>query len=338
LDRHISGADQLPADFRACDWSQSHGMPTVVFYDELITVDSLKTLHDYFRQQSCDIENIIVVTSHGVGVADWWRHYVALHQQRSFAIQEWLFVRSMRWQQYFQDFRMPDRSQLDKNITRFFNSYSGANARLDRQYLGLKLRGLGDIGVVDMLCDFTTTKSQLLSHAYYLGYFKDSLEEATIQSLYDQFVQDSRLILDPMIGNIQEPKVRPTQFGQGWQYQLDRQCLATVINETNNIEPWGMVSEKTLRPFLHHCAVIHTGYQCTRQLEDMGFWFPHDIFDYSYQKEPDWLVRVNGMIASIESTHNKMAHRYQEYWDDNYQNFRHNALLLEQYFRGDPAL
>lgn len=349
LDHHVSKAEDLPEAFLEYDWQQSHGVTLVVFCDELITVQTLKVLHQYFRHQSCDIENIIIVTSHAVGVADWWKQYVALHQERSFNIQEWLIVRTMRWQKFFQGSSLPDRNELDKNIQRLFNSYSGTNARLDRQYLALKLRGLGDIGVVDMMSDFSTTRQQLVNHAYYLGYFKNGQEEELIQALYDQYVHDSRLVLDGMISHIAAPKTNPGDFdGQSWQltmpafagckswqYQLDRLCLATVVNETNNIEPWCMISEKTLRPFWHHCAVIHPGYQSTARLEAMGFWFPHDIFDYSYQHEPDWLTRLNKMIASIQATHDAMAGRYQEYWSDNYERFRHNALLMEQHQNSD---
>jgi hypothetical protein len=336
LNEFIGSTDELPECFLNYNWNSSHDHPLVVFYDERVTVRTLEVLHNYFRQQSCDIENIIVVTSHGLGISDWWNDYVSLCHDRSFKIKEWLFVRSIQWQKYFLDLKVPDKKDLSKDIQRFFNSYSGTNPKVDRQYLSLKLRGLGDMGLVDMISEFAITKQQLINHAYYLGYFKNINEEQCIGSLYDRYVHDRRLVVDPMVDAIQTNKTKDEIFDfQGSQYQLDRVCLATVVNETDNSQPWCMVSEKTLRPFWHHNVVVHPGYQAISRLQAQGFWFPDDIIDYSYQHEPDWLTRTNLMIQSLERTHHKMSGRYQEYWSDNYQQFRSNALLLERYYRSD---
>ena len=336
LNEFAGEPDDLPESFFAYDWSRSYALPLVIFYDEQLTVRTLKLFHSHLRQQSCDIENIIVVTSHGVGVAEWWNNYNQLHHEKSYQIKEWLFVRSVQWQKYFVDLKIISRQHLDKNIQRLFNSYSGTNSKLDRQYLALKLRGLDNIGVVDMVSKFEPSKQQLINHAYYLGYFKDPSEEQQIADLYDRYVVNQQLLLDPIIATVPQPKVKDELFDfQGAQFQLDRICLATVVNETNNNEPWCMVSEKTLRPFWHHSAVIHPGYKSAECLEQQGFWFPHDIIDYSYQHHRDWLTRVNAMLDSIKKTHQNMLGRYQEYWLDNYQQFRYNALLLEHYYYSD---
>lgn len=224
----------------------------------------------------------------------------------------------------------------DQSIQYLFCHYGGAGATLDKQYLALKLRSLDGIGVVDMLSDFVATREQMINHACYLGYFKNQAEEKLIGDLYDQYVQGRSLLLDPVLQTIPTPKVRNEGLDlTGFQYQLDCKCLAVVVGETDNTQPWTMTTEKTFRPFLHHKIVIHVNYRSTSNFEKYGFWFPHDIIDYSYQNETDLLTRTNAMIASIKLTHSHMQNRYQEYWLDNIDKFQHNAELLEHYYRTD---
>jgi hypothetical protein len=246
----------------------------------------------------------------------------------------------MTWAQHFSDLTPMDESYIREkksSIRYLFDSYGGTNPKLDRLYLALKLRGLDDIGVVDLMTPFSITEFQLTAHAMYLGYFKNCQEEQDMSILYQRYVREENLELDPFLHSVSSiNKIKNEKLGpHGFQFALDQACLSTVINETDNTQPWTMISEKTLRPFWHHNIVIPNAYQSVQLLESKGFWFPHDIIDYSYQFDVDWLTRINGMLWSLQKTHDQLQGRYTEYFQDNFDRFHHNAQLLQRYHQED---
>lgn len=340
ISRCFAGINDLPLEISAHDWKRSFDIPQVIYYDERVTVEVVESLHQYLRTQCCDIENIVLLTSHCLGLESWWQDRCNLYREKSFRIKEWLFVRTVTWAQHFSDLTPMDGSYIrakKSHIRYLFDSYGGTNPKLDRLYLALKLRGLGEIGVVDLMTPFSVTESQLTAHAMYLGYFKNCQEEQDISALYQKYVYAGNLELDPFLYSVSSiSKIKNEKLGpHGFQFALDQACLSTVVNETDNTQPWAMVSEKTLRPFWHHNIVIPNAYQSVQLLESKGFWFPHDIIDYSYQEERDWLIRINRMLLSLQRTHDRLQGRYTEYFQDNLDRFQHNARLLQQYHQED---
>jgi hypothetical protein len=343
LTRSLVGETAVPDELLQVDWTKSFSIPVVIVYDEHVTVEVLEMLHNYLRQQSADIENIVLVLTSALGVSDWWSRRNQLYHEKSFSIQEWLLVRSVTdelagYLTVLNNGKKLDLQKIvkDQAIQYLFCHYGGANPTLDKQYLALKLRDLDGTGVVDMFSNFVSTRENLINHAYYLGYFKNRAEQKLIGDLYDQYVQGQSLLLDPVLQTIHTPKVRNEAMHlTGFQYELDCKCLAVVVGETDMRQPWTMITEKTIRVFFHHKILIHVHYKSISNLEKYGFWFPHDIIDYSYQNETDLLTRINSMIISIKTTHNHMQNRYQEYWLDNIDKFRHNVELLKHYYHTD---
>lgn len=321
---------------KTVDWAMSFAQPLVIFYDERLTVNVLNLFQQLLRAQCCDIENIILLTSHGVGLSDWWVEKNSVYQEKTFKIKEWIFSRCVCWQTVcFQNLKLNSDLFNNKNIKYFFNHYAGGNTKLDRLYISLKLRELENIGIVDCLAKFSVSKEQLISHAMYLGYFKNSNEEEKISELYEKYVFNNQLTLDPVVLDVPERKRHILFDYQMSQFYIDSMCLATVINETDNTQPWTMVTEKTLRCFWHHNIAIPNGYNCVKHLEQKGFWFPHDLIDYSYQAEPDWLTRINLMIGSIKTAYHNLDGKYNEYYMDNFKNFKKNAQLVYDYYYTD---
>jgi len=348
ISRCFAGIKDLPPEISTYDWKRSFDIPQVIYYDERVTVEVVESLHQYLRTQCCDIENIVLLTSHCVGLREWWTKRCELYQERSFRVVEWLFVRTHAWRYHFQDLAMIPKNQVlenKRNLAYLFNFYGGTNPRLDRLYLTLKMRDLDPVGLTDLLCDFSVSHQQILGHAMYLGYFKDSQEEHKMSDLYERYVQDQKLQINPVVHQMRQQahtvdprgiKAADPRFGSdSYQFWFDSHFLCTVTNETDNTQPWAMVSEKTLRPFWHHNIVIPNAYQSVQLLESKGFWFPHDIIDYSYQEERDWLSRINRMSLSLQKTHDRLQGRYTEYFQDNFDRFQHNARLLQQYHQED---
>ena len=326
----------LPATLLSYDWTQSFGMPQVIYYDERITIATLETLQNFFRARACNIENVVVITSHALGAAEWWQQRSKLYLEKTFKIQEWLLCRTMTWPKWMSKLEIlkEDEIKKQKKLRYFFSFYGGTNPKMDRLYITLKVRDLAQFGVIDCLTNVRWTKEQFLNHAMWLTYFQDPSEEQEIMRLYDAYVSNDHIIPSHQFPQLADlPKGNPNIFSySGYHWRVDSMCLSTVCNETENMQPWAMVSEKTLIPFLHHNLVIPIGYRAVDFLEAQGFWFAHELIDYSYQYEPNWLTRLNLMIQSIKHAQHKIANRYTDFFNDHFVNIRSNALRVYDHY------
>jgi len=336
IDYFFDTPDKFPDKIKEYDWSKTFNEPTVIYYDERITVNTLELLHAFLRSQCGNIENITLISLNGVGVKDWWLQRNRLYQEKSFAIVEWLFMRSIYWDnrsRYFKDLEIPSDDFIKnkkKDIRYAFSLYGGTNPRIDRLYITLKLRDLDDLGLIDIMTEYETEKTDMINHAMYLGYFQNIHEQNEISRLYDTWISDKKLKISEYINTLSTKKIKDQPFSyNNIQFDIDSKCLACVCNETSNTQPFTMVSEKTLRPFWNFTAAIPLGYKSVEGLEKFGFWFPHDLIDYSYQYEPDWLTRLNLIIASLKNISNI---NYNEYFLKNFENFKHNAILIKKYY------
>ena len=96
-------------------------------------------------------------------------------------------------------------------------------------------------------------------------------------------------------------------------------------------EPW-LFFKIRANAFLHHMVVIPVTLHGVKELEHMGFWFPHDIFDYSYQTESRFAYRTKHMINSIKQLiANLSIGDMQQYYNDNIDKFHANAKLVHIY-------
>lgn len=345
-DPHISGAiypinndlsfivNDLQSRLGHHDWSASFAKPQVIYSCNEFTPWVLICLQRWLRQQSCNIENIYLITVHHVGLAQWWKEYIQLTGERTFGIIEWLFPRSRVHQHYFETWKNIKIPIPHKRIKHVFSYYGGSHAYHDTLYPTLKMMPLEEYGVIDLLCDFSISKQDVEGHAHYLSYFADR-EEKVMGELYDRYVESNTLKLQSVLPYRQSaPQAHADEDidFKGFQWSIDQNCFACITRETIDTQVFASVTEKTMRAFVHHMAVVPMGYRSVDFLEQHGLWFPHDIIDYSYQHERDFLTRLNGVITSITDLCTKYSlEDLQNYYDQNIDKFQKNAVFCLNY-------
>jgi len=193
----------------------------------------------------------------------------------------------------------------------------------------LKLCKFYSSSVIDYLGKFCT-KQELLDYVEWKSYYSNQNEIDAIDNLYDQHIINQEYS-KPSLPNltIVKSKVNEAINWDGFQWAVDQKCFAAVVRETINDDVFPTVSEKTTRSFLHFCTVLPTGYNAVKDLETLGFWFPHDLIDYSYQSHASYIDRINGLCKNLEKLQTLLATgELQAYYDDNIEKYHHNALLV----------
>ena len=324
---------ELDQMFGNYDWTKSFSTPQRLVYDEAITSEILIAIHHWLRRQCADITNITLVTTHHLGIASWWKQYCSVMGQQSFSIQERLFTHADRFRQRWFDniTELPKRDWFanSKKIEQVFSYYGGTYATPERQYLVLTLLELSKVGSIDYLGKFES-KDTVTAYSENINYYLDQAEIDQINELFDRHVSPSGTLVQQ---NMPAPGIKNEPIGyQGIQWYTDSTCFASVVRETVVDDRYSCVTEKTLRAFLHHMVVIPVTFQGVKELERMGFWFPHDIFDYSYQTESRFAYRTKHMINSIKQLiANLSISDMQQYYNDNIDKFHANAKLVHIY-------
>jgi hypothetical protein len=319
--------DQLLGHY---DWSVSFSTPVVLIYDELVTSEILIILHNWLRRKCADIENIqLIVTSH-TGIAKWWKSWCQTNHEKSFQINELFFTISPSAKKYFKNFtKLPelDFYRQNKKISKLFSFYGGTYSGLEKEYLILKILEFKNSASIDFFAKFSS-KQEILDYAEHINYYKNQKEIDYISYAYDTYVQDCYLNYNQ---SLVRTKNEPIDF-KSLQWTIDKICWASIVRETVNGDKFASLTEKTLRAYLHHNVVIPTGFNAVTDLEDLGFWFPHDIVDYSYQSEPLYANRINQMIQMLTHLNNTYSFdQLHNYYIDNLQKFQHNAILIQNY-------
>lgn len=325
--------------FKGVDWGASFETPLLIIYDETITKEILIGIHTWLRTKCTDIENITLITSHHCGVQRWWKQWCEIEQERSFSIIEASFGYSYYTTGRYKMEKHPVRYPLPsipsskniadrKNIMYYFNMYGGTYPTLERLYITTRLLEFREYGIVEYIGDMLS-KQDILNYAENITYFKNQKEIDTLSKIYDRFVIDNRIEKQQLQFDIEYLPVKNEHFFSGYQYCVDSHCFANVTRETINFHPYTTVTEKTLRSFLHHLAVIPTSYRSVDDLEAQGFWFPHDIIDYNYQYELDHGFRMDKLIQSLRKMINKFSiDDLKHYYQENLNYFHHNAKLV----------
>ena len=316
------------------DWSKSFSSTQILIYDETLLSEILIILHKWLRRKCADIENITLVTTHNLGVASWWKTWCDTHHQQSFRIKELLFTDSPKYKKAWFG-RLPELQpegfyRKNKNISRLFSFYgngrSGVKVPLERCYATLELLELVDESEIDFLGEFPS-KSQLLDYVEHITYFKNQKDVDYIGNIYDRYVVDNHL---PNQLNFIGTKLQNEQMTfDGLQWEVDRHCWAAIVRETVIDDVYATVTEKTLRAFLHHLVVMPVAYNAVSELEKIGFWFPHDIIDYSYQTEPLFATRIQRLKKSLKEILAVYSYsQLQEFYINNIKKFQHNVELV----------
>lgn len=319
---------KLDAMFGTYDWTKSFSTPQSLVYDDVLLSDTLVDLHHWLRSKSADIENIELIVTHHTGVKNWWQQWCQTNHERSFAIRE-LFLSSSpavhkRWFARLSPLPQIDFFRKEKKISKYFSYYGGSYATLEREYLLLKMLQFRDIASIEFIGQFGN-KKQLLDYVEQITYFKKQNEIDYIDRTHSKFIINSRLVQGNPINSVKDEKI---SFS-GHQWSIDKICFASVVRETINNDRFACLTEKTIRAFLHHCVVVPIGYQAVHDLELLGFWFPHDIFDYSYQDERCFSERVEKLASGLEKMYKCLSiDRLQKYYIDNLDRFHGNSRLV----------
>jgi hypothetical protein len=328
-----SALDQIFGNY---DWSKSFTRLQVIVYDEVIPSEILPVLHKWLRRKTANISNIMLLITHHRGITRWWRQYCNTWHVESFRIQEIFFTNTnTEGNRWFKD--MPDIPSMDffkthKNIKHLFSYYGGSYSNLEREYLLLKMLELSDNSIIDFI-GVVDNKQQIINYAEHITYYKNQIEIDALSDRYNRYIDsDGKLKNINSISTNSKPTHIPKLFSfSGFQWEVDSTCFCCVVRETINSDVYSCLTEKTLRAFLNHQTVIPLGYAAVKDLEEAGFWFPHDIIDYSYQFETKFSNRVNGMLNSIQTLLTLYSMQdLQEYFNLNLHNYYHNATVVYQ--------
>jgi hypothetical protein len=328
-------SDTLDKLFEKQDLTLSFKQPVYILYDETLTSVILISIHRWLRTKCADIENITLITTHHIGVAAWWKDWLHANHEKSFKIIELSCGYASFMNRERETFEISPPPTLEyvssnKNIQHYFNLYGGTYPTNDKLYLILKSLELNEHGIIGYLGNFLS-KQQLLKYAENITYYKNQKEVKNIECLYDQFVDDKKLIKGNKTIDTDHLPIKNEKFFTGYQYFCDNLCFISVVRETYNDQPFITVTEKTLRAFLHHLVVMPTGYQSVQLLEAQGFWFPHDLLNYDYQYEKNYAQRISKLIQSLHHViKNFSIADLQNYYYKNLQKIHNNLFLVLQ--------
>lgn len=327
--------------FGSYDWTRSFDRPQILVYDEIMLSEILIIMHQWLRRRSARIDNIHLVVTHHPGIARWWNQWCNAMQERSFQIREWFFIKSPRWHQLFANspaLQPLQFYQTHKQISRTFSYYGGSWRSTEREYLALKFMPFSPRAFVDCLFRFGD-RQELLAYAEHVNYYENQSQIEQLAQAYDQHVSAQGMIAkspQPEISKPREVELRAIDL-QGFQWGVDQTCWASVVRETQNNERFSCATEKTVRAFLHHCAVIPLGFRAVQDLEDLGFWFPHDRFDYSYQHEPLFARRIERLLESLDRLSQVPVADLQKHYDQNCDRFHANAQRIHHLIQNKSA-
>jgi hypothetical protein len=316
------------------DWAKTFSSPVAIVYDEIVTSEILLILHQWLRRQCANIENIYLITTHHSGVKLWWDQWCECFHEKSFNIVETFFTNAAASEKYFKniDFDRLMTSEfyrLHKTVNKLFSFYGGTYSSMEREFLTLKMLEFYNVAEIDFFAQFSS-KKEILDYTENITYFLNQNEIDNISRLYDQYVSDRKLNFNC---HLLRNKDEAIDFS-GLQWSIDKNCWATVIRETVNSDLFSTITEKTLRACLHHTVLIPIGFYSVRDLEALGFWFPHDIVDYSYQSEPLFAKRIDKLVNTLHTINKHYsAAQLEQYYVDNLHQFQYNVQLVHNYVR-----
>ena len=325
--------------FKDYDWKTSFSTSVFIMNDEVTSSEIVISLHTWLRRRCSNIENIYLFTTAHTGIAEWWKNWCSVNHQKSFQIVEMCYSNDTSFDMYFSHLiNLPDIKFYyeHKNITKLFSFYGGTYSTPEREYLTLKMLQFKDSANIEFLAKFMP-KQEILNYVEEITYFMNQNECNLISDMYDQnidqngFLKKSIQIFDQ--DQLAGLKNSVATFDDH-HWHIDKTCWGSVIRETFNADCFSSVSEKTLRACLYHVALIPVGYNAVEGLENLGFWFPHDIMDYSYQSEKlysDRIIKLSTALVNLNNTNSSA--QLQQHYVDNIHNFQHNVNLVQEYIR-----
>jgi hypothetical protein len=320
--------DQL---FLNYDWTTSFTKPQLIIYDELLPSEILIVIHKWLRKKSADIENITLAVTHHTGVTTWWMKWCETFNEKSFNVIDVLSSNAVPayWVTWP---KVKKLSKLElikqKQFSTLFNFYGGKLPRRDNQYFLFKILELAEYGIIDYIAN-VITKPNLIAYAESITYYKNQKEIDELSESYDRYTVNSRLIdLSKGTRPILDKNTDSSQLMFGL-WEIDRLCFCTVIRDPIQSDVYSCFNEKILRAFSTHLTALPAGVNAVRDLEEMGFWFPHEIIDYSYSSIPDYAKRITALVTSLRECAEKYSlNDLRDFYIENFDKYQANATLV----------
>jgi len=334
------------------DWSSTFQKPLVLIYEDMIDHRHLICIHHWLRSKALDIENIILLNNHHIGMAQWYEQWKLLHHEPGFHVVEWPFVQSTVTIEKMRlpEFRLPDldfiRQQKSHRIRKLFSFYGGRhNIYIDKFYAMLKCLEFGESAVVDT-ASYWMDPSTMSQYLEYVTDYCDQAEVVKLMEIYHTYRSESNDFVNPALDpyliqhqkcqSLMQPNVEywsPSITYQDLQWAIDRECFVSVIRETLMDQPYDILTEKTYRAFLHYTVPMPLTYQSADNLQSLGYRLPWDLIDYSYTQEPRYRLRVQKAMDQLRMIQTKMSHEdMNRYWNDNLDLLHHNATTTAEKF------
>lgn len=334
-DLHIMDQAQqkLENTFAGHDFLASFDRDQVVLSLEPLTQQHLIELQRWLASRCCRIQSYHVIIIGEPGIAQWWQNYSDLMNLRSFHIVEVIdlpfgsdslvksWSKTHSWFREFWYADIPNNMQLDRDLRHHFlylpgGSTNSLESGFFKDYLACQMLDLSG-GLVDL--------RYRLTEADCLANWVDSQSGWTDQSAVDEIRR-----LRQQHGNQHgTPLIYDTDL-YARTLDLYAHTFATVARESLMTQPWSCLGEKTLRPFMLGHFVIPTTLDAVSRLEDLGFWFDHDWFDFDYQKEQDVIRRTQKLVSSLAHLVRRPLLQCRQHLQDNRTRYEANSLLARQ--------
>jgi hypothetical protein len=260
----------------------------ILIYDECLPAEILLAIHSWFKNKCCNINNIILVTTHTIGADTWYYNYTQLMGEHNLKLIEAPLM-SDRYLDRFRSIQYPfKKSDLNKKLEFYFSFYGGSYGSLERDFLVTMFLNT-KLGYVDYMSGFATTNTE----------FDNYLEQQT--GFLDRAYIDRLMQIKKTTIFDKKNQIFNELFNKnGLQYQIDSQSACQIIRETVNNTPYSIITEKTIRNFIHHQIPIPiSGTNCVSNLELLGFKVDHNIIDYSYQNKSVFYDRLTEVCKQI---------------------------------------
>ena len=287
--------------FKDTDLTKSFYKKLLIVYEEALTVEILQCLHRWFIRRCCNIENINLVVIYQIGVEHWYQKYLDLSGEPGFRIIEVPWAETQATTNHQLCVPKLDKNLINKKIKYYFCCYGGTYPSLERDVIIAALSKL-DCSHNDY-CGFGSTDFEFDSYLEQLTYFRN-------RNLVDELIDKKNTIV---FNQISDRYSTFKNYFSGHQWEVNKVTAIQVIRETINDSPFTTVTEKTIKAILNlQFLMPFSGVSAIDNLENLGFRFPREIIDYSYQYEKGFLNRLLCLIDQIESIQKKYTLKQME--------------------------
>ena len=287
------------------DLTESFTKKVILLNTEPYRLESLLLLHDWFSDRCCNITNIFLISDHSIGAKKWYENFLNLFNKVGFNIIETPIRNIQRLQVIgFLSKQQLQKDKIRKKLKYYFNAFMGGyTSFFEKDFLATYFSSKKEIGYVDFLAGYQTTLPEFDNYLESLTHFSDRNFVDFLISLRENgnFFNSGTTRVIPTFNNIMNSDSHKSIV------KLNNQSFCQLLRETYNSVPWTCVSEKTLDCFLNCMIPIPlSGTNAVSNLENIGFKFDHNMIDYSYQSEKDFvkrILKIGDVLDRISKTH-----------------------------------